>query len=235
VSIGTSPQPTDDFGREPLIRARELVAFWHALWGSCERLNDVPLDSRWLHPWADDIAIFELVDHGADFRTYQVGGALEAFLGGVGSGTMLSEFPLPYRQRLRQVLLRAAVSRAPAAEPYNWLVEGDVRSCIACAMPVAGGFYRPSRLLLAIFHRTVEFRRLNEADPIAPVDLAPDAVSVATSQVLPLSVPRPLPGETLQLGGGPMTGSAAISSIPDMFRILTAASASGSKARPWAR
>jgi hypothetical protein len=235
VSIGTSPQPADDLGREPLIRARELVAFWHALWGSCERLNDVPLDSRWLHPWADDIAIFEIVDHGADFQTHQVGSELDAFLGGVGAGTMLSEFPLPYRQRLRQVLLRAAVTRAPAAEPYNWLVAGDVRSCIACAMPVAGGFYRPSRLLLAIFYRTVEFRRLNEADCFAPINSASDAVSVVTSQVLPLSVSRPLPGETLQLGGGPMTGSAATSSIPDMFRILTAASVSGSKARPWAR
>jgi hypothetical protein len=102
-------------------------------------------------------------------------------------------------------------------------------------MPVAGGFYRPSRLLLAIFHRTLEFRRLNEADLFAPIDLASDPVSVVTSQVLPLSVSRPLPVETLQLGGGPMTGSAAISPIPDMFRILTAASASGSKARPWLR
>lgn len=225
MSFGTNPRPTDDLSREPLIRARDLVAFWHALWGSCERLNDVPLDSRWLDPWADEVAIFELIDHGADFRMHQVGSALEAFLGGVGSGTMLSEFPQPYRQRLRQVLLRASIIRAPAAESYNWLVEGAVRSCIACAMPVAGGFYRPSRLLLAIFHRTLEFRRLNEADILAPIDLASDAVSVVTSQTLPLSVSRPLPVEALQSGGGPLTGSAAISSFPDLFRVPHRASA----------
>ena len=191
MSIGANPQPKDDLSREPLIRARELVAFWHALWGSCESLNDVPFDARWLAPWADDIATFEVIDHGADFRTDQMGGELDAFLGGVDPGTMLSEFPMPYRQRLRQVLLRAAMIRAPAAENYNWLVAGHVRSCIACAMPVAGGFYRPSHLILAIFHRTLEYRRRGAADFLEPIRTVSEPLSVVTSQILPMSVSRP--------------------------------------------
>jgi hypothetical protein len=179
VSISTSLQPRDDLSREPLIRARELVAFWYALWGSCERLNDVPLDSRWLLPWADDLAIFDVVDHGTDFRARQMGSELGVFLGGVCPGDMLSDFPLPYRQRLRQVLLRASISRAPVAEHYNWLVDGQVRSCLACAMPVSGGFYQPSHLLLAVFQRTVELRRIATADSLRTVGSAPETIPMA--------------------------------------------------------
>jgi hypothetical protein len=235
VSIDTNPQPTDDFSREPLIQARELVAFWYALWGSCERLNDVPLDPRWLDSWADDIAIFELVDHGADFRTHQMGSELEAFLGGVGAGTMLSEFPLPYRQRLRQILLRAVVIRAPSAQCYNWLVGGHVRSCIACAMPVAGGFYQPSRLLLAIFRRTLEFRRMEAADYLEPIVAALEPVLVTNSRILPQSVSHSLPVETLHLDGGSITGSAVVSSVSNVLRIPETASVPPLEALPWAR
>ena len=151
MSIRTNAQPKGGLSHEPADRVRELFAFWHGRWGACERLNDVPWDALWLFPWADDLAIFDLVDRGADFRAGQMGERLEAFLGGAFSGAMLSEFPLPYRQRLRQVLLRASMIRAPAAERHDWLIGGHVRSCIACAMPVSGGYYQPSSLLLAVF------------------------------------------------------------------------------------
>ena len=151
MSIRTKAQPSGGSSREPMDRARELVAFWHGRWGACERLNDVPWDSLWLFPWVDDLAIFDVVDHGTDFRARQMGEQLEAFLGGAFSGTMLSEFPLPHRQRLRQVLLRASMVRAPAVERHDSLIDGHVRSCIACAIPVSGGYYQPTHLLLAVF------------------------------------------------------------------------------------
>jgi len=210
VSINANSQPGRWIGHEPSTRAHELVAFWHARWGSCERLSDVSFDLRWLNPWADDLAIFERLDYGADFRADQVARQLEAFFGGDCSGAMLSEFPWPYRQALRQVLLRASMIRAPAVEHNTWLVDGHVRSCIICAMPVAGGFYQPSHLLLAVFHKTTELCPVAAADFPRTFCSASESAAGA-SQTLPPSVSGPLPAETLFLGGGSLIGSAALS------------------------
>jgi len=134
--------------------ARGLLAHWHERWGSCERLSDVPMDRGGLSPWVDDPAIFELVDHGDDFRLREIGENLPTLLGCHRNKANLSEFRLSFRQRLRQILLRASMTRAPAVEYYDWLIDGLVRSCIVCAMPIAGGFYQPSQLLLRVLPRT---------------------------------------------------------------------------------
>jgi hypothetical protein len=139
---------------EPSSKARGLLAHWHERWGACERLSDVPLNRRGLSPWFDDLAVFELVDHGDDFRLREIGENLAALLRCNCNKTNLSEFQLPFRHRLRQILLRAAMIRAPAVECYDWLIDGLVRSCIVCAMPIAGGFYQPSQLLLGVLPRT---------------------------------------------------------------------------------
>ncbi len=166
MSIAIPLPPVDGFSDISLSKARELVAFWYARWGACERLSDAPLDPLSLYPWADDLVIFDLVDLGADFRAQQMGRELVTFFGRDCSGTRLSEFPLPYRRILRQALLRASMTRAPMTEHYGWLVDGYLRSCIACAMPVAGGYYHPSQILLSIFYRTLESRRIAATDII---------------------------------------------------------------------
>jgi len=190
VSIATNRLSLGDTSDDPQARARELVALWYAHWGECERLNDLPLDPQWLMPWSDDVALFELVDHGADFRLQQIGEKLEAFFGLDCTTTDVSEFPAAYRQRLRQVLLRAAMIRAPAAEHYDWLVDGWVRSCIVCAMPVAGGLYQPTQLLLGVFYRTLPFGQAAADRAAAPL-VANDLVRVAPSTDFPRASPPP--------------------------------------------
>jgi hypothetical protein len=138
---------------EPSSKARGLLAHWHERWGACERLSDVPLDRGRLSAWVDDLAIFELVDHGDDFRLREIGENLAKLLGCHRDAANLSEFRLPFRQRLRQILLRAAMIKAPAVEYYEWLIDGLVYSRIVCAMPIAGGFYQPSQLLLSVLPR----------------------------------------------------------------------------------
>jgi hypothetical protein len=194
---------------EPLSKARKLTALWHERWGSCERLSDVPLDRSLLFPWVDDLAIFDLVDHGADFRLRAIGGNLIALFDCEFGEPSLSDFPLPYRQTLRQVLLRAAMIRAPATEHYYWLVGGRMSSCIVCAMPIAGGFYQPSQLLLGVFPRLSSRGQsvTTGEDPRSPVAGAP----TVPFHRPPPSVPDFLRIETLYLGGGSGCGSAALS------------------------
>jgi hypothetical protein len=133
-------------------KAYGLIAFWHARWGACERLNDLPSDLGRLRLWANDIALFDLMDHGADFRARMVGKNLVPIFGRDWFGARLSGLPSPYRQALRQVLLRASMLREPVAEHCDWLVESRQWSCTTCAMPVAGELFQPTRFLLGIFY-----------------------------------------------------------------------------------
>ena len=193
-------------------KARELLAHWHERWGLSERLSDVAFDRELLLPWVDDVALFEPLDRGADFRPVEIGRNLTTLFGDDCSRANLSEFPVAYRQRLRQVLLRATMTRAPATESLDWLADGSVCSAIVCALPVAGGFYQPSRLLLALFHRTVDpaQRHIWGSVEITPTSSRHEG-SVASVHSLPPSVSNFLRIETLYLGGGSVSGSAALS------------------------
>ena len=148
-------RPSDD----PQARAREFVAAWYTRWGGFERLSDVPLESEWLLPWSEDLGIFELLDYGSDFRLQQIGGKMAALLGVNDAGASLSGFSPSYRQALRQVLLRAAMLKAPAVEHHDWLVGGCRRLYIVCAVPVAGNLCQPTQLLAGIFCRSWTYRQ----------------------------------------------------------------------------
>jgi hypothetical protein len=150
INLPSPDGPYDD----PQARAREFIAAWYMRWGGLERLSDVPLESEWLLPWSEDLGLFELVDYGSDFRLREIGRKLAAFLGVDHAGMSLSKFPQSYRQALRQVVLRAAMLKAPAAERHSWLVGDCRRSCIVCAAPVAGNLNQPTQLLTGIFHRS---------------------------------------------------------------------------------
>jgi hypothetical protein len=139
-------------GQDPVTRARGLIEFWNTQWRSCERFSDAPIELGRLRPWVDDIALFDLMDYGADFRTRMVGRNLVPVLGRDWSGSKLSELPSPYRQDLRQILLGASMLREPVAERFGWLVDSRLWSCTVCAMPVAGELFQPTRLLLGVFY-----------------------------------------------------------------------------------
>lgn len=145
------PGPVTIFATDPMAQTQELVGFWYAHFCGSERLSDRSLDLRWLNPWANDLAMLEVVDHGADFRIRLMTEKTAQFFDYDGSQSQLSDLRSPYRQALRQVLLRAFMMRVPVTENYDWLVNGRLQSCIACAMPIAGGFYQPSAMLLAVF------------------------------------------------------------------------------------
>ena len=153
MAIAINLPAPDDPRDDPQARAREFVAAWYMRWGGFERLSDVPLDSEWLLPWSENLGLFEPVDYGSDFRLREIGRTLAAFLGVDHAGVSLSEFPPSYRQELRQVLLRAAMLKAPAVEHHAWLIGGCRRLCIVCALPVAGNLYQPTQLLAGIFSR----------------------------------------------------------------------------------
>jgi hypothetical protein len=123
---------------------------------------------RWLNPWASDLAMLEVVDHGADFRIRLITEKMAKFFDCDGSPGQLSDLRSPYRQALRRVLLRAFMMRGPVTENYDWLVNGRLQSCIACAMPIAGGAYQPSAMLLAVFPRR-PIRRIDAID-LPPID-----------------------------------------------------------------
>ena len=142
-------EPADD----PSWKARKLLTHWHEHWSSCGRLSDVPLDRGLLLPWVDDLALFELVEHDADFRLCDIGENLAALLGCGRNEMSLSEIQLPFRHKLRQVLLRATMTMAPALEHYEWLIDGSVCSSVVCAVPIARGFHQPSRLILGVFRQ----------------------------------------------------------------------------------
>jgi len=139
-------------GQDPVTSARGLIEFWNTQWGTCERFSDAPIELGRLRPWVDDIALFDLMDYGADFSTRMVGRNLVPVLGRDWSGSKLSELPSPCRQDLRQILLCASMLREPVAELYGWLVESRLWFCTVCAMPVAGELFQPTRLLLGIFY-----------------------------------------------------------------------------------
>ena len=144
-------EPVTVFATDPAAQARELVGYWYAHFSGSERLSDRPLDMRWLIPWANDLAMLEVVDRGADFRIRLMTEKTAQFFDYDGAPCPLSDLRSPYRQALRQVLLRAFMTRMPVTENYDWLVNGRLQSCIACAMPIAGSVYQPSAMLLAVF------------------------------------------------------------------------------------
>jgi hypothetical protein len=176
---------------DPASMARSLVEFWYARWSGCERLSDVSVEFSCLHPWTDHLAKFELLNHGADFRARSLGLKLIEFFGHDWSGTKLSEMSSPYRQNIRRMLLRSAMIRQPATEHFEWLVNDHALSCIVCALPIAGGYFQPTQLLLGIFWRT---SRLiwNNNGPRPP---GPQRNLVTTP--LSIRIPRlPSPSET---------------------------------------
>jgi hypothetical protein len=146
-------EPVTVFATDPIAQAREVVGCWYAHFSGSERLTDRSFDMRWLTPWANDLAMLEVVDHGADFRIRLMTEKTAKFFDYDGSPGSLSDLRSPYRQALRQVLLRAFMMRVPVIENYDWLIYGRLQSCIACAMPIAGGVYQPSAMLLAVFPR----------------------------------------------------------------------------------
>jgi hypothetical protein len=151
---------------DPATKARSLIAFWYERWGACQRFSDQPIELGRLRHWASDIALFDLMDYGADFRARTVGRKLIPLLGGRDwSGSRLSELPSPHRQDLRRILLRASMMRKPTTERYDWLVAGHLcSSCTACAMPVAGELSLPTRLLLGVFCPAQESNQMDMAD-----------------------------------------------------------------------
>jgi hypothetical protein len=153
LHIVSAPTVVPAVGSNPTAMARGLVAFWYERWGACERLSDLPMETRALEPWTDHLAVFGLVDHGADFQVRSLGEKLIPLLGRNWSGSMLSKLPSPLRQDLRQVLLRASMIREPAAEHYDWLIDGRLWSSTACAMPIAGELFQPTQLLLGLFYK----------------------------------------------------------------------------------
>ena len=151
-SILPSLRAAPGIRKDPVTKVRGLITFWNAQCGTCERFSDVPIELGRLRLWVDNIALFDLMDYGADFRTRMVGRNLVSVLGRDWSGSKLSELPSPCRQDMRRVLLCASMLRKPVAERYDWLVESRLWSCTACAMPVAGELFQPTRLLLGIFY-----------------------------------------------------------------------------------
>jgi hypothetical protein len=161
-------EPVIVFATDPVAQAHELVGFWYAHFSGSERLSDQSFDMRWLTPWANDLAILKAVDHGADFRIRLMTEKTAKFFDYDGSQSQLSNLRSPYRQALRQVLLRAFMMRVPVSENYDWLVNGRLQSCIACAMPIAVGAYQPSEMVLAVFPRR-PIRRIDAID-LPPID-----------------------------------------------------------------
>jgi hypothetical protein len=146
-------EPVTVFATDSIVQAREVVGFWYAHFSGSERLSDRSFDMRWLTPWANDLAMLEVVGHGADFRIRLMAEKMAKFFDYGGSPAPLSDLRSPYRQALRQVLLSAFMIRRPVTKNYHWVVNGRLQSCIACAMPIAGGVYQPSAMLLAVFPR----------------------------------------------------------------------------------
>jgi hypothetical protein len=144
-------------GRDPVTMTQTLIAFWRARWGSCERLSDLPTSGWEFEPWGDYLAPFDVVDSGGDFRAGLLGRKLTPVFGRNCSGAILSRFPAPQRQDLRQLLLRALIIRKPVVRHYNWLTEDFLWSCVTCAIPVAGGLFQPSRIAVGIFYRIGQF------------------------------------------------------------------------------
>ena len=177
VVLDTSLPSVPDVGQDPSAKARGLVAFWNARWGTCERFSDLPIELGGLRFWVDDIALFDLMDHGADFRARMVGRNLISVLGRDWSGSRLSELPSPFRQDLRQVLLRASKLREPVAEHYDWFAENRLWCCTACAMPVAGELFQPTRFLLGIHYPAQISAPTESTDHAGAADRRPQSLS----------------------------------------------------------
>jgi hypothetical protein len=173
-------EPVIVFATDPIAQAHELVGFWHAHFSGSERLSDRSFDMRWLTPWANDLAILKVLDHGADFRIRLMTEKMAKSFDHDGSPSQLSDLRSPYRQALRQVLLRAFMTRVPVTKNYDWLVDGRLQSCVACAMPISGNAYQPSEMLLAVFPRRPTRR-------IDAIDLPPIDPRVPNGQSSPLS------------------------------------------------
>jgi len=143
---------------DPTTMARQLSAFWLARWGACEHLDDVTVAPETLTPWADHLMTLNLVDYGTDFRIESFGRSLAPLVGPDRPGSLLSNLPAPMRQDLRRIVLQASMLLEPIEERHDWLVDGHVWSGTACAMPIAGSIFQPTRFLLGLFFRTPEWR-----------------------------------------------------------------------------
>jgi hypothetical protein len=83
--------------RAEVARVREFVAFCYKQFGTSEHFDFWPIEPERLGSWAEEVVMFDLLDHGTDFQTLMVGKNLIPILGGRDwSGSRLSEVQSPY-------------------------------------------------------------------------------------------------------------------------------------------
>jgi DNA-binding winged helix-turn-helix (wHTH) protein len=100
--VGTTDlnlQPVRIYTADPAARACELIGLWYAHCNRSERLSDLSFDWFWLLPWADDLAVLEVVDHGADFQIRLVSERVAKFFDNDGSASRLSDLRPPIGKR----------------------------------------------------------------------------------------------------------------------------------------
>jgi hypothetical protein len=152
-----SPLATDD--RRGL--AHGLVSYWFGRWGMTDQRNDLDIDAVELQKWFGNLAVLDVVDHGADFRCRLLGTRLVHLFASDWTSKCLSSLPHRYREDLRRVCVPATLDQSPKGMDRCWRSnDGHSWDCAIRALPIAGDELTATRLLLGIFYGPHDAPRL---------------------------------------------------------------------------